>query len=101
MGFVSIFPYLGCCHVLEPSDTNLELDCLNKSDYDHFLNDEINPYPTDTIDDEGFELGFGKGKGEPALEHPCIALKKLLNSGTFYYSADFDLTRRLQQRFAE
>lgn len=75
--------------------------CLNKSDYDHFLNDEINPYPTDTIDDEGFELGFGKGKGEPALEHPCMALKKLLSSGTFYYSADFDLTRRLQQRSSD
>jgi len=31
-------------------------------------------------------------------EHPCLALKKLLSGGTFYYSADFDLTRRLQDR---
>lgn len=27
-----------------------------------------------------------------------MALKKLLSSGTFYYSSDFDLTRRLQDR---
>lgn len=75
--------------------------CLNSSNYDHMLNDEINPYPIDTIDDEGFEMGFGRGKGEAPLEHPCMALKKLLSSGTFYYSADFDLTRRLQQRSSD
>lgn len=32
------------------------------------------------------------------MEHPCLAIKKLLSSGTFYYSADFDVTRRLQDR---
>ncbi|ORY00017.1 SacI homology domain-domain-containing protein [Clohesyomyces aquaticus] len=75
--------------------------CLNSSSYDSLLNDEVNPYPTDTIDDEGFEMGFGKGKGESPLEHPCLALKKLLSSGTFYYSSDFDLTRRLQERSSD
>jgi hypothetical protein len=44
-------------------------------------------------------MGFGRAKGESPLEHPCMALKKLLSSGTFYYSSDFDLTRRLQQRY--
>ncbi|KAF2474766.1 uncharacterized protein BDR25DRAFT_280286 [Lindgomyces ingoldianus] len=75
--------------------------CLNSSSYDALLNDEVNPYPTDTIDDEGFEMGFGRGKGESPLEHPCLALKKLLSSGTFYYSSDFDLTRRLQERSSD
>lgn len=75
--------------------------CLNSSSYDSLLNDEVNPYPTDTIDDEGFEMGFGKGKSEGVVEHPCLALKKLLSSGTFYYSSDFDLTRRLQERYEE
>lgn len=73
--------------------------CLNSTAYDSLLNDEVNPYPTDTIDDEGFEMGFGKGKGESPMEHPCLALKKLLSSGTFYYSSDFDMTRRLQERY--
>jgi hypothetical protein len=35
---------------------------------------------------------------EGAPEHPCLALQKLLSSGTFYYSVDFDLTNRLQNR---
>ena len=74
-------------------------DCLSSSNYDSLLNDEVNPYPTDTIDDEGYEMGFGGRKGESPLEHPCLALKKILSSGTFYYSSDFDLTRRLQERY--
>ncbi|KAF1845724.1 uncharacterized protein K460DRAFT_355505 [Cucurbitaria berberidis CBS 394.84] len=72
--------------------------CLTSSSYDTLLNDEVNPYPTDTIDDEGYEMGFGGRKEQSPLEHPCLALKKLLSSGTFYYSSDFDLTRRLQDR---
>jgi hypothetical protein len=80
---------------------NYRADCLNSSSYDTLLNDEVNPYPTDTIDDEGYEMGFGKGKSENPMEHPCLALKKLLSSGTFYYSSEFDLTRRLQDRYGQ
>ncbi|KAL6709684.1 Inositol-1,4,5-trisphosphate 5-phosphatase 1 [Coniothyrium glycines] len=72
--------------------------CLTSSSYDTLLNDEVNPYPTDTIDDEGYEMGFGGRKEQSPLEHPCLALKKILSSGTFYYSSDFDVTRRLQSR---
>jgi hypothetical protein len=61
------------------------------------LNDQVNPWPTDDVDEEGFDLGHPRSEGQP--EHPCLALKKLLSSGTFFYSADFDLTRRLQKRF--
>lgn len=72
--------------------------CLTSASYDALLDDEVNPYPTDTIDDEGYEMGFGGPKGQSIHEHPCLALKKLLSSGTFYYSWDFDLTRRVQDR---
>ncbi|KAJ4344445.1 Inositol-1,4,5-trisphosphate 5-phosphatase 1 [Didymosphaeria variabile] len=75
--------------------------CLNSASYDALLNDEVNPYPTDTIDEEGYEMGFGRGKSENPMEHPCLALKKLLSSGTFYYSSDFDMTRRLQERSSD
>lgn len=75
--------------------------CLTSRSYDALLNDEVNPYPTDTIDDEGYEMGFGGGREQSPLEHPCLALKKILSSGTFYYSADFDLTRRLQDRTSD
>lgn len=80
---------------------NVEFHCLNRADFDHILNDEINPYPTDTLDEDGFEHGYGRGKGDAPLEHPCMSLKKLLSSGTFYYSADFDLTRRVQERTSD
>lgn len=72
-------------------------DCLNRSDHDH-LGDDINAYPTDTLDEEGYEHGHAQGRRDPAFEHPCLALKKLLSGGSFYYSADFDLTSRLQDR---
>jgi inositol-1,4,5-trisphosphate 5-phosphatase len=72
--------------------------CLTSTSYDTLLNDEVNPYPTDTIDEEGYEMGFGGRKEQSPIEHPCLELKKILSSGTFYYSSDFDLTRRLQDR---
>jgi hypothetical protein len=61
------------------------------------LNDQVNPWPTDDVDEDGLDLTHSRSDGQP--EHPCLALKKLFSSGTFFYSADFDLTRRLQKRF--
>ncbi|KAF7194949.1 Inositol-1,4,5-trisphosphate 5-phosphatase 1 [Pseudocercospora fuligena] len=77
---------------------SVEFHCLNRSDYDHLLHDQVNPFPTDSLDADGFDHG---GHKEPLLEHPCMALKKLLSGGSFYYSADFDLTKRVQDRPAE
>ncbi|KAI8067453.1 SacI homology domain-containing protein [Gongronella butleri] len=34
------------------------------------------------------------------LQHPCAPLQKLLSSGTFYFTPDFDLTRTVQARMA-
>lgn len=34
-------------------------------------------------------------------EHPFLALKKLLGDGSFYYSLDFNLTDRLQDRYCQ
>ena len=72
------------------------LDCLNRADYDHVLHEEINPYSTDNISSDGHEHSYAREHREPALEHPCLALKKLLSSGTFYYSVNFDVTKRVQ-----
>ncbi|KAI9791793.1 MAG: inositol polyphosphate 5-phosphatase [Candelina submexicana] len=72
----------------------LDIDCLNRSEYDHVLNDDVNLYHTDSIAEDG----FNHRHREPILEHPCLALKRLLSGGTFYYSVDFDLTSRLQDR---
>ena len=72
----------------------VEFYCLNSSDYDHTFSDNLDPYSV-----EGQEnYGQNVGRREPILEHPCIELQKLLGNGSFYYSTDFDLTNRLQDR---
>lgn len=74
---------------------SVEFHCLSRPDFDHLLHDQVNPFPTDSLDADGYDHG---GHREPLLEHPCMALKKLLSGGSFYYSADFDLTKRVQDR---
>ena len=70
---------------------------MTSTKYDGMLNDQVNPWPTDDVDEEGLDLALPRSEGQPV--HPCLELKKLLSSRTFFYSADFDLTRRLQKRF--
>lgn len=74
---------------------SVEFHCLNRSDYDHLLHDQVNPFPTDDLDANGYDYGDHR---DSMFEHPCMALKKLLSGGSFYYSADFDLTKRVQDR---
>jgi endonuclease/exonuclease/phosphatase family metal-dependent hydrolase len=80
---------------------NADFYCLTSSEFDQLLHDTINMYPTDTLDEDGYEQGQAQGRRDPALEHPCLALKKLLSGGSFYFSADFDLTSRLQDRSSD
>lgn len=77
---------------------SVEFHCLNRADYDHLLHDQVNPFPTDDLDANGYDYGDHR---EPLFEHPCMALKKLLSGGSFYYSTDFDLTKRVQDRPAD
>ncbi|EPS42690.1 hypothetical protein H072_3317 [Dactylellina haptotyla CBS 200.50] len=65
----------------------VEFHCLNSAEYDHMSLDDI----------YGQESDYGR-HGEPVFEHPCASLRKMLSEGTFYYSTDFDLTNRLQNR---
>lgn len=46
------------------------------------------------------DFDYGNKHGEGVFEHPCAALRKMISEGTFYYSVDFDLTNRLQDRLA-
>jgi hypothetical protein len=73
----------------------VEFHCLNSSDYDNTFSDNLDPYSV-----EGQDYGQNLSHREPILEHPCMELKKLLGNGSFYYSTDFDLTNRLQDRSA-
>lgn len=74
------------------------VDCLNRDDYDNGLRDQINPYPDPYAADDEHTYGHGLEAHEAVINHPCSELKKMLSGGTFYYSVDFDLTNRLQDR---
>ena len=82
---------------------SVDFFCLNRSDYDRgwaagppeFHHDE---YLSDRLGEDRYGLDHQEG-GAP--EHPCLALKHVLGGGTFYYSVDFDLTNRLQNRITE
>jgi synaptojanin len=66
--------------------------CLNTHEYDH-IHAVSGPAEWET------EWAQALGPREGTIEHPCQELQKLLSNGSFYYSTDFDLTNRLQDRY--
>ncbi|GFF56306.1 SacI domain and endonuclease/exonuclease/phosphatase family protein [Aspergillus udagawae] len=70
---------------------NVHFFCLNHSSYEDGLN-----YESES-EFAAEEPSRGENK-EIVTDHPFLALKKLLSDGSFYYSLDFDLTDRLQNR---
>ena len=87
-----------CLSLFTTSRANSNSDCLTSNEYDHQLHDEINPYPTIYTSGDERSYNHGPDSYEPTTIHPCLELKRLLSGGTFYYSVDFDLTNRLQNR---
>ena len=76
----------------------VDFHCLNSANHDHILNEDIGLYQNDGFEDDGLDYGRHAGSKDAQQEHPCLSLKKLLSDGSFYYSSDFDLTNRLQDR---
>jgi hypothetical protein len=82
--------------VVRPGETvekiyAVEFYCLSSSDYDNSLYGDLDPYSIEGQDNY-------HSRKEGPLEHPCLELQKLLGNGSFYFSTDFDLTNRLQDR---
>ncbi|KAE8446903.1 hypothetical protein EG329_011534 [Mollisiaceae sp. DMI_Dod_QoI] len=73
----------------------VEFHCLNSKEFDNTFIDSFDPYSAD-----GQDYGSGLNRRE-GIEHPCVELQKLLGNGSFYFSTDFDLTNRLQDRSTE
>ncbi|KAF4626621.1 hypothetical protein G7Y89_g11537 [Cudoniella acicularis] len=99
---VFICVVVGCNKVatVRPGETverihGVEFYCLNSSDHDNTFSDLVDPYSTEGQDYNQLN------RREPAFEHPCAELRKLLSNGSFYFSTDFDLTNRLQDRTTE
>lgn len=69
--------------------------CLSNASYESLLSEESEgQYPTDEL-----TRVLGLEDREGPTDHPFLALKKLLSDGSFYYSLDFDITQRLQDRY--
>ncbi|CDM32457.1 Inositol-1,4,5-trisphosphate 5-phosphatase 1 [Penicillium roqueforti FM164] len=81
---------------VRPGETVSRIDnvgfyCLNRSEYEYGLDHE-------TGSQFAAEEGLGTDGKDVVTDHPFLALKKLLGDGSFYYSLDFNLTDRLQDR---
>jgi len=72
----------------------VEFFCLNSAEYDHAFGDNLDPYSVEGQDN----LGHNANRRDPSQEHPCLELEKMLGNGSFYFSTDFDVTNRLQDR---
>lgn len=73
---------------------NVDFYCLNRSDQDNALFYESESQ----FAAEDLGRGSALDGREVITDHPFLALKKLLSDGSFYYSLDFNLTDRLQDR---
>ncbi|KAJ4297134.1 Inositol-1,4,5-trisphosphate 5-phosphatase 1 [Collariella sp. IMI 366227] len=85
---------------LRPGETVEKIEavqffCLNSAEYDDVV--ALDPYELEQ--DAASVYGQGLGRRDVTVEHPCLELQKLLGNGTFYYSTDFDVTNRMQDRF--
>lgn len=98
--FLSVVTHATRVATLRPGETveriaSVAFFCLNRSEWD----DVVSLDPLDSeVSDANSVYGQNLRGRELQVEHPCTDLRKLLGNGTFYYSTDFDLTNRLQDR---
>ncbi|KAJ5674856.1 uncharacterized protein N7477_004790 [Penicillium maclennaniae] len=94
--FVCVVTGASQAATVRPGETVSRIDnvgfyCLNRPEYEYGLDYETGSQFA------AEERAVGEGK-EVVTDHPFLALKKLLGDGSFYYSLDFNLTDRLQNR---
>ncbi|RKF57771.1 Inositol-1,4,5-trisphosphate 5-phosphatase 1 [Golovinomyces cichoracearum] len=73
----------------------VEFFCLSTNKYDKFYSDNLESYSAYDINAPNYR------EREIQLEQKCSELQKLLSDGSFYFSTNFDLTNRIQDRDAE
>ncbi|KAI1176923.1 SacI homology domain-containing protein [Nemania sp. FL0916] len=101
--FLCVITHAARVATLRPGETvekiaAVEFFCLNSSEYDHVIS-SVNPYDAnDWSSDSAAAYSQSLGRRDGEVEYPYQELQKLLSNGSFYYSTDFDLTNRLQDR---
>ncbi|KAH8129597.1 hypothetical protein ACSS6W_006531 [Trichoderma asperelloides] len=103
--FLSVITQAVRAATVRPGETveriaSVDFYCLSSANYDDVVPLEL--LDGDSSDVFGYNssspYGQGLGRRDVAIEHPCHDLRRLLSNGSFYYSTDFDLTNRAQDR---
>lgn len=104
--FLSVITRAVRAATVRPGETveriaTVDFYCLSSADYDDVVPlESAEPDMSDALSTFSVQSGYGQslGRREVSMEHPCHELRKLLSNGSFYYSTDFDLTNRVQDR---
>jgi synaptojanin len=104
--FLSVITQAARAATVRPGETverigSVAFYCLSSADYDDVVPlDSLEPEMSDVASVYSQTSAYGQNlsRREVALEHPCHELRKLLSNGSFYYSTDFDVTNRVQDR---
>ncbi|PYI28093.1 DNase I-like protein [Aspergillus indologenus CBS 114.80] len=97
--FVSVITGSSKAATVRPGESVFRIDkveffCLSHSRYEDRLYHDVDS----SIPVEANETEVEYEIRDTAIDVPFLALKKLLSDGSFYYSLDFNLTARLQDR---
>ncbi|RYP53789.1 hypothetical protein DL769_010447 [Monosporascus sp. CRB-8-3] len=97
--FLCVITHAARVATLRPGETverilAVDFFCLNSADYDQV---SLNTWESELVDSAS-TYGQNLGRREGEVDYPYEELQKLLSNGTFYYSTDFDLTNRMQDR---
>ncbi|KAF4122575.1 synaptojanin [Geosmithia morbida] len=108
--FLAVISHAARAATVRPGETverigGVAFYCLSSADYDDVVpldaleqGDVSDAMSVSGQSPYGGAGGQNLGRREVALEHPCHELRKLLSNGSFYYSTDFDVTNRAQDR---
>lgn len=107
--FLSVITHATRAATVRPGETveriaSVAFYCLSSADYDDVVPlESTEPDMADaaSLYAQNSPYGQGLSRRDVPMEHPCHELRKLLSNGTFYYSTDFDVTNRLQDRYAK
>ncbi|RYO87657.1 hypothetical protein DL766_001335 [Monosporascus sp. MC13-8B] len=97
--FLCVITHATRVATLRPGETverilGVDFFCLNSADYDQV---SLNTWDSELVDPAS-TYGQNLSRREGEIGYPYEELQKLLSNGTFYYSTDFDLTNRMQDR---
>ncbi|OAA65010.1 endonuclease/Exonuclease/phosphatase [Cordyceps fumosorosea ARSEF 2679] len=103
--FLSVITHATRTATVRPGETvekivSVAFYCLSSDEYDDVVpleSYEIEPSDaSSTYSSQSY--GQSLSHRDVVVEHPCHELRKILSNGSFYYSTDFDVTNRLQDR---